>query len=127
MNLISFFKKPKPLSETPLKKQALALPRRKTVQFEPQEKLSVAELDELLRSDPVTLLTETLPPANYYRDKRSWLECELYFNDDYTTAITRLVSKANERVVGATDFHEIDYDLLKALLRRFGQYIERHE
>jgi len=123
MNLISFFKKPKPLSEAPLKKQALALPRRKTVQFEPQEKLSVAELDECLRSDPVNLLTKTLPPANYYRDKRSWLECELYFNDDCSTAITRLVSKANEKAVGTTDFYEIDYDLLKALLRRFGQYV----
>jgi len=123
MSLISFFKKTKPLLEAPLKKQALALPRRKIVQFEPQEKLSVAELDECLRSDPVTLLTKTLPPANYYRDKRNWLECELYFNDDYSTAITRLVSKANERAIGATDFYEVDYDLLKAMLCRFGQYV----
>ena len=118
-----FFKKSKPLSETPAKKQALALPRRKTVQFEPTGKVSVAELDEMFCNDISTALTKTFPPANYYRDKRSWLDCELYFDDDYTTAFVRLVVKSNEKAVGATDFYGVDYDLMKALLRRFGQYI----
>ena len=117
-----FFKKPKETPEKLLKKQVFSLARRKTVQFEP-EKVNIAELDAMLQTDLQTTLTKTLPPANYYRDKKSWLDCELFFDDEYTTVFVRLVVYANDKPIGATDFYKLDYDLLKALLRRFGQYI----
>jgi hypothetical protein len=109
-------------SDKAARKEALALPRRKTVQFEP-EKMNISELDEMMKSDLHSTLLKAFPPANYYKNKRSWLECELYFNDDYTVIYTRLVTHVNERTTGSTDFYRLDYELLRSLLRRFGQNI----
>jgi hypothetical protein len=111
-------------SEKAVKKEALSLPRRKTVQFEPG-KMNIAELDEMLKADLKETLIRTLPPANYYKNKKNWLECELYFNDDYTIVYTRLVTHINDRPTDSTDFYRLDYELLRSLLRRFGQQIER--
>ena len=119
-----FKKKSKDVSETEraIKKAALALPRRKTVQFEP-DKMNAAELDEMLRNDMSGTLLKAFPPANYYKNKKSWLECEIYFDDEYTTVYIRLVTYVNERPTGSTDFYKLEYELLRSLLRRFGQQI----
>ena len=118
-----FFKKKSSVSDTSdkaAKKEALALPRRKTVQFEP-EKMNIAELDEMLKNDLQGTLIKTLPPANYYKNKTSWLECQLFFDDEYTVIYARLVAHVNERATGSTDFYRLYYELLRSLLRRFGQ------
>jgi hypothetical protein len=109
-------------SDKSAKKAALALPRRKTVQFEP-EKMNIAELDAMLKSDLHGTLIKTLPPANYYKNKSNWLECQLFFDDEYTEIYARLVTHINERVTDSTDFYKLDYELLRSLLRRFGQQI----
>ena len=112
-------------SDKAAKKAALVLPHRKTIQFE-AERMNIPELDEMLRTDLSGTLLKAFPPANYYKNKSNWLECELYFNDDYTTVYTRLVAHVNEKSTDATDFYSLDYDLLRSLLRRFGQQITKN-
>jgi len=119
-----FFKKKvvPDMSDKAVRKAALALPRRKTVQFEP-DKMNAVELDEMLKNDLSDTLLKAFLPANYYKNKKSWLECEIYFDDEYTTVYIRLVTYVNERPTGSTDFYKLDYELLRSLLRRFGQNI----
>ena len=119
-----FFKKKVSVPESvqSAKKEALSLPCRKTVQFEP-EKMNITELDIMLKNDLTGTLLKALSPANYYRNKRSWLECALYFNNDYTIIYTRLTAFVNDRPAGGTGFYKLDYELLRGLLRRFGQNI----
>lgn len=123
---MAFFKsKREKASDTPdrtVKKEALSLPRKKIVQFESESK-NISELDEMLKNDLRNTLTHALPPANYYRDKKNWLNCELYFDDEYTTVYARIVLLVNDHSSGSTYFYKLDYKLLRDLLRRFGQYI----
>jgi hypothetical protein len=113
--MISFFRKKDRLPPIPL-------PNKKTVQFE-STKINAAELDAMLRDKLSETLLKTLPPANYYRDKRSWLDCEVHYSDDYSTVYVRLVPCVSDKPRGSTEFYELDYELLRGLLRRFGQNI----
>ena len=111
-----FFKKKSP------KSPAHYLPNKKTVQFE-FAKTNVADLDSMLKNDLSGTLLKTLPPANYYKNKRDWLDCEIRYNDDYSAIYVRLVPCVNDKPKGSTEFYQIDYELLRGLLRRFGQNI----
>ncbi|MCL2634204.1 MAG: hypothetical protein FWD34_06810 [Oscillospiraceae bacterium] len=110
-----FFKK----KET---KPPIPLPNKKTVQFEPV-KMNSAELDTMLRGNLSDTLLKTLVPANYYQNKLSWLDCELRYNDDYSVVYVRLIPCINDKQKGSTAFYQLDYELLRGLLRRFGQNI----
>jgi len=103
-------------------KPPVPLPNKKTVQFEPV-KMNVAELDIMLRDNLSDTLLKTLPPANYYQNKHRWLNCELRYNDDYSLVYVRLVPCVNDKPKGSTEFYQLDYELLRGLLRRFGQSI----
>jgi hypothetical protein len=68
-----FFKKKSkdvPELNKTMKKVALALPRRITVQFEP-DKMNAVELDEMLKNDISGTLLKAFPPANYYKNKKA--------------------------------------------------------
>ena len=98
------------------------LPRKKTVQFE-STKTDITELDNMLHDNLAETLLKTLPPANYYQNKRNWLDCELRYNDDYSIVYVRLVPCVNDKPKGSTEFYKLDYEMMRGLLRRFGQNI----
>lgn len=99
-------------------KRAESLPRTKKVQFDPMPlKEAEAQLDANLRS------ILDLAPVNYYATKDSYLLCIFYYNDDHSEIYLRLEYHVNDVAKGKTRLYALDKDLMRDILRKFGQNI----
>jgi hypothetical protein len=92
------------------KSPPIPLPNKKIVQFEPVTK-KVAELDTMLQNNLSETLLKTLAPANYYKNKQGWLNCELRYNDDYSVVYVCLVPFVNDKPKGSTEFYPMDSEV----------------
>lgn len=99
-------------------KRAESLPRTKKVQFDP---VALEKVEEDLAADTRAVLKYS--PVNYYATKNSYLLCVFYFNDDYSEIYMRFEFRADDKVKGLSRFYRIDRELLRDILRKFGQNI----
>ena len=116
-----FFKKKTEKAEmpdTPLKREAKAMPMTKKVQF---CYIKPDELTTLLNGDLSSVLT--LEPVNYYAEKNRYWLCVFYYTEDYSEIIMRFELYENDRKTTATDYYEINKELYSRILLKFGQRI----
>lgn len=99
-------------------KRAESLPRTKKVQFDP---VALDKVEEDMSADPRAVLKYS--PVNYYATKNSYLLCVFYYNDDYSEIYMRFEFRADDKVKGTSRFYPIDKELLRDILRKFGQNI----
>lgn len=113
--MFGLFKKQKKTEE---EKRAESLPRTKKVQFDPAPIDAVeAQLNANLRN-----ILE-FSPVNYYATKDSYLLCIFYYNDDYSEIYLRLEYCVNDIAKGKTRLYSLDKELMRDILRKFGQNI----
>lgn len=115
--MFGLFKKSK-TGKSEEEKRAEALEYTKKVQFEtvPLDRVE-AELSENLR----TVLQYT--PVNYYATKDSYLLCIFYYNEGYTEIYMRFEYRVNDYPKGKTRLFTLDRELMRDILRKFGQNI----
>ena len=109
-----FKKKPKSADD----KRAESLPLTKKVQFEtvPLKNVEI-EMDD----DPRLVLNYT--PVNYYATKEKYLLCIFYYKEDYSEIFMRFEYRVDDLPRGKTKLWSIDKDLMRDILRKFGQNI----
>lgn len=99
-------------------KRAESLPLTKKVQFDP---VPLDRVEALLNSDLRSILDFT--PVNYYATKDSYLLCIFYYAEDYGEIYLRLEYRTNDLPKGKTRIYSLDKDLMRDILRKFGQNI----
>lgn len=113
--MFGLFKREKKNEE---EKRAESLPRTKKVQFEP---MPVKEVEAQLDGDLRAILNYS--PVNYYATKDSYLLCIFYYNEDYSEIYLRLEYHVNDISKGKTRLYSLDKELMRDILRKFGQNI----
>lgn len=115
--MFGLFKKGK-IGKSEEEKRAETLEYTKKVQFDPVPLDRVeAELSDDLRA----VLNYT--PVNYYATKDSYLLCIFYYNEDYTEIYMRFEYRVNDLPKGKTRLFSLDKELMRDILRKFGQNI----
>ncbi len=99
-------------------KRAEALPLIKKVQF---EAVPLKQVEAFMDGDLRSVLTYT--PVNYYATKDKYLLCIFYYNEDYSEIYMRFEYRADDIPRGKTKLWSIDKDLMRDILRKFGQNI----
>ena len=99
-------------------KHAESLPLTKKVQFDP---IPLDRVEAQLNSDLRAILDYT--PVNYYATKDSYLLCVFYYNDNYSEIYMRLEYCVNDITKGKTRLYSLDKELMRDILRKFGQNI----
>lgn len=108
----------KPIVKSEEEKKAKALGNCKRVQFQAM-KLNDAEV--ILDYD-INLL-QKMEPVNYYARKLHYLQCSIYYNDDYSEIYAQLQTVDNDKVTADGKYRRINAELFRAILRKFGQNI----
>lgn len=99
-------------------KRAESLPLTKKVQF---EAFSLKQVETELDSDLRAAVGYV--PVNYYATKDRYLLCIFYYNEDYSEIYMRFEYRADDLPKGRTKLWAIDKDLMRDILRKFGQNI----
>lgn len=99
-------------------KRAEALPNTKKVQFIAKP-LSEAQkaLDENIRA------VLDFEPVNYYASKERFLLCVLHYSDEYDEILLELEYVVNDVTKEKSRLWSIDRELMRDILRKFGQNI----
>lgn len=113
--MFGFFKKTVKSEE---EKRAESLPRTKKVQF---EAIPIERVEQQLGADIRAILEYT--PVNYYATKDSFLLCVFYYNEDYSEIYMRIEYCVNDQTKGKTRLFTLDKELMRDILRKFGQNI----
>lgn len=104
--------------KTEEEKRTEGMPKTKKVQFDPVPlEKAVGEITE----NPRAILQ--YKPVNYYATKDSFLLCVFYYNNEYTEIYMRLEYCVNDVSKGKSPVFTIDKDLMRDILRKFGQNI----
>lgn len=111
---MGLFGKKSPFKSAELK-LAESMPRTKKVQFEP---MKLDEVEKELSEDISAVLS--YEPVNYYATKNRFLQCTFYYDEDYSHIYMRFEAFVNDSAMGASKIFEIDFDMMKKILRRFG-------
>lgn len=99
-------------------KRAESLPLTKKVQFEALPLKQVeSEMDGDLRA------AVGYVPVNYYATKDKYLLCIFYYNEDYSEIHMRFEYHVDDLPRGKTKLWTIDKELMRDILRKFGQNI----
>ncbi len=113
--MFGLFKKNKGSDED---KRADSLPLTKKVQFEALPLRQVeSEMDGDLRA------VVGYVPVNYYATKDRYLLCIFYYNEDYSEIYIRFEYRVDDLPRGKTKLWTIDRELMRDILRKFGQNI----
>lgn len=99
-------------------KRAESMPHTKKVQF---EAVPLKQVEAALDSDLRSVLS--FVPVNYYATKDSYLLCIFYYNEDYGEIYMRFEYRVDDLPRGKTKLRSIDKDLMRDILRKFGQNI----
>lgn len=99
-------------------KRAERLPLTKKVQF---EAVPLKQVETAMDSDLRSVLGYT--PVNYYATKEKYLLCILYYKEDHSEIYMRFEYHADDLPRGKTKLWQIDKDLMRDILRKFGQNI----
>lgn len=99
-------------------KRAESLPLTKKVQF---EALPLKQVETAMDSDLRTVLGYT--PVNYYATKEKYLLCIFYYKEDYSEIFMRFEYRVDDLPRGRTKLWAVDKDLMRDILRKFGQNI----
>lgn len=99
-------------------RHAESLPLTKKVQFEAVP-LKHVELE--MDNDPRQVLNYT--PVNYYATKEKYLLCIFYYKEDYSEIFIRFEYRVDDLPRGKTKLWSIDKNLMRDILRKFGQNI----
>ncbi|MDE6726824.1 MAG: hypothetical protein K2J80_02660 [Oscillospiraceae bacterium] len=99
-------------------KRAESLPLTKKVQFDP---IPIDQAQRQLDADIRAILGYS--PVNYYATKDSYLLCIFYYSEDYGEIYMRLEFRANDIPKGKTRLYTLDKELMRDILRKFGQNI----
>lgn len=113
--MLGLFKKMKKSEE---ELRAEAMPMTKKVQFDP---LPLEQVQDRLDSNIRAILD--FSPVNYYATKDSYLLCVFYYKEDYSEIMMRLEYRTNDLPKGHTPLYTIDKELMRDILRKFGQNI----
>lgn len=113
--MFGFFKKEKKSEE---EIHAEGLPLTKKVQFDP---LPLEQVERNLNADIRAILGYS--PVNYYATKDSYLLCVFYYNEDYSDIYMRLEYRVNDQPKGKTRLYKLERELMRDILRKFGQNI----
>lgn len=113
--MFGFFKKEKKNEEELL---AESLPLTKKVQFDP---IPLEQVERTLNADIRTILS--FSPVNYYATKDSYLLCVFHYNEEYSEIYMRLEYRVNDQPKGKTRLYKLDRELMRDILRKFGQNI----
>lgn len=113
--MFGIFKKNKMSEE---EKRAEGLPLTKKVQF---EAVPLKQVETELDGDLRLVLRYT--PVNYYATKEKYLLCIFFYNEDYSEIFIRFEYRVDDLPRGKTKLWKIDKDLMRDILRRFGQNI----
>lgn len=113
--MFGLFKKP-PKSEDD--KRAESLPLTKKVQF---EALPLKQVEAAMDADIRAAVDFT--PVNYYATKEKYLLCIFYYNEDYGEIFLRFEYRVDDLPRGRTKLWAVDKDLMRDILRKFGQNI----
>ena len=113
--MFGLFKKTKKTEE---EKRAESLPLTKKVQFDP---VPLDQVENQLNNDLRAILGYT--PVNYYATKDSYLLCIFYYSEDYSEIYMRLEYRTNDLPKGQTPLYTLDRELMRDILRKFGQNI----
>ena len=99
-------------------KHAESLPLTKKVQF---EALPLKQVESAMDVDLRTAVD--FVPVNYYATKDKYLLCIFYYNEDYSEIYLRFEYRVDDLPRGRTKLWTIDKDLMRDILRKFGQNI----
>lgn len=113
--MFGLFKKEKKSEE---ELRAEALPLMKKVQFDP---LPLEQVERTLNADLRTILSYS--PVNYYATKDSYLLCVFYYSEDYSEIYMQMEYRENDKFKGKTRLYKLDRELMRDILRKFGQNI----
>lgn len=113
--MFGLFKKAKKTEE---EKRAESLPLTKKVQFDP---VPLEQVTNQLNGDLRAILEYS--PVNYYATKDSYLLCIFYYSEDYSEIYMRLEYRTNDLPKGKTPLYALDRELMRDILRKFGQNI----
>lgn len=115
--MFGLFKRSK-AGKTEEEQRAESMPLTKKVQFDPVSLENVkSELDADLRA------VLRYSPVNYYATKDSYLLCVFYYNEDHSEIYMRFEYCVNDSPKGKTRFYSLDKELMRDILRKFGQSI----
>ena len=113
--MFGFLKREKKSEE---EKHAESLPRTKKVQFDP---MPINSAESKLDNDLRAILE--FAPVNYYAMKDSYLLCIFYYTEDYSEIYLKLEYHVDDVPKGKTKLYSLDKDLMRDILRKFGQNI----
>ncbi|MCM1166247.1 MAG: hypothetical protein NC299_03075 [Lachnospiraceae bacterium] len=99
-------------------RRAESLPLTKKVQF---EAVPLKQVETALESDIRAVLGFT--PVNYYATKEKYLLCIFYYREDYSEIFIRFEYRVDDLPRGKTKLWSVDRDLMRDILRKFGQNI----
>ena len=116
--MFGVFKKIKNARKSEEELRAESLPLTKKVQFDP---IPLDRVEAQLNSDLRSILDYT--PVNYYATKDSYLLCIFYYQEDYSEIYLRLEYRTNDLPKGKTRIYTLDKELMRNILRKFGQNI----
>ena len=105
-------------TKSEVEKRAESLPLTKKVQFEavPLKQVETA-MDDDLRA------VVGYVPVNYYATKDKYLLCIFYYSEDYSEIYMRFEYRVDDLPRGKTKLWTIDKELMRDILRKFGQNI----
>ena len=113
--LFGFIKKTQKTEE---ELRAESLPHTKKVQFETKD---ISFVERALDSDMTSVLD--FNPVNYYADKNEYLLCVFYYSEDYSEIFMRFERVVNDVSKERSKLFSIDKELMRGILRKFGQNI----
>lgn len=113
--MFGLFKKEKKSDE---ELRAESLPLTKKVQFDP---LPLEQVERALNADLRAVLSYS--PVNYYATKDSYLLCVFYYSEDHGDIYMRMEFCENDKFKGKTRLYKLDRELMRDILRKFGQNI----
>lgn len=99
-------------------KRAESLPLTKKVQF---EAVPLKQVEASMDNDPRSVLGYV--PVNYYATKEKYLLCIFYYKEDYSEIYMRFEYRVDDLPRGRTKLWTVDKDLMRDILRKFGQNI----
>lgn len=99
-------------------KHAESLPLTKKVQF---EALPLKQIENEMNNDLRAVIGYT--PVNYYATKDKYLLCIFYYNEEYSEIYIRFEYRVDDLPRGKTKLWSIDKELMRDILRKFGQNI----
>ncbi|MBD5128938.1 MAG: hypothetical protein HDT43_03290 [Ruminococcaceae bacterium] len=94
------------------------MPLTKKVQF---EAVPLKQVEAALDGDIRAVLGYT--PVNYYATKEKYLLCIFYYREDYSEIFIRFEYRVDDLPRGKTKLWSVDKDLMRDVLRKFGQNI----